>query len=182
MDHFCWWYFQMKSVNEDFCVPTLDFILDVALAIHWNGNVVLLMKLSSLAALEVVILTTSGAASDENFIKMTTFSSQCYSSLVYVIVWRQADIGSLNHDDIIKWRHFLHYWPFVRGIHRSPVNSPHKCLWCGTLIFSLIYAWTNDLINNWDVGAFETSSRSLWHHCNVNQRWPSSLQNMCVQE
>ena len=32
----------------------------------------------------------------------------------------------LNHDDVIKWKHFLRYWPFVRGIHRSLVNSPHK--------------------------------------------------------
>ena len=35
------------------------------------------MKSSSLAALKVVILTTFGAASDEDFIKMTTFSFQC---------------------------------------------------------------------------------------------------------
>ena len=37
------------------------------------------------------------------------------------------------HDDVIKWKHFPRYWPFVRGIHRSPVNSPHKGqaeLWC----------------------------------------------------
>ena len=26
------------------------------------------------------------------------------------------------HDDAIKWKHFPRYWPFVRGIHRSPVN------------------------------------------------------------
>ena len=32
----------------------------------------------------------------------------------------------LPHDDIIKWKHFPHYWPFVRGIHRSPVNSPQR--------------------------------------------------------
>ena len=30
------------------------------------------------------------------------------------------------HDDVIKWKHYTRYWPFVRGIHRSPVNSPHK--------------------------------------------------------
>ena len=30
------------------------------------------------------------------------------------------------HDDVIKWKHFPPYWPFVRGIHRSTVNSPHK--------------------------------------------------------
>ena len=34
-----------------------------------------------------------------------------------------------HNDDVIKWRHFLRYWPFVRGIHRSPVNSPHKGQW-----------------------------------------------------
>ena len=33
------------------------------------------------------------------------------------------------HDDVIKWKHFPHYWPFVRGIHRPPVNSPHKGQW-----------------------------------------------------
>ena len=43
---------------------------------HWNENVVILMKFSSLAALEVVILTTFSAASDENFIKMKTFPFQ----------------------------------------------------------------------------------------------------------
>ena len=32
----------------------------------------------------------------------------------------------LYHDDVIKWKHFPRYWPFVRRIHRSPVNSPHK--------------------------------------------------------
>ena len=35
------------------------------------------MNFSSFAALEVVILTTSSAASDEKFIKMTTFWFQC---------------------------------------------------------------------------------------------------------
>ena len=29
-------------------------------------------------------------------------------------------------DDVIKWKHFPRYWPFVRGIHRSSVNSSHK--------------------------------------------------------
>ena len=34
-----------------------------------------------------------------------------------------------NHDDVIKWKHFRRYWPFVWAIHRSPVNSPHKGQW-----------------------------------------------------
>ena len=37
--------------------------------------------------------------------------------------------------DVIKWNDFPRYWPFGWKIHRSPVNSPHKGLWCGALIF-----------------------------------------------
>ena len=36
---------------------------------NWNDNFVILTKFSSEAALEVVILTTSSAATDENFTK-----------------------------------------------------------------------------------------------------------------
>ena len=43
---------------------------------HWNGNVVILTTFSSLAAPEVVFLTNSNAASDENFVKMTIFPFQ----------------------------------------------------------------------------------------------------------
>ena len=54
-------------------------------------------------------------------------------------------------DDVIKWKHFPRYWPFVWGIHRSVVNSPHKGQWRGALImFSLIYACSNGWVNNWD--------------------------------
>ena len=51
------------------------------------------------------------------------------------------------HDDVIKWN-----WPFVRGIHRSPVNSPHKGQWRGALMFSLICAWINGWVNNREAG------------------------------
>ena len=57
-----------------------------------------------------------------------------------------------NHDDVIKWKHFPHYWPFVRGIHRSPVNSPHKGQWPGALIFTLICARINGWVNNREAG------------------------------
>ena len=56
------------------------------------------------------------------------------------------------HDDVIKWKHFLRYWPFARGIHRSPVNSPHKGQWRGALMFSLICVWINGWVNNREAG------------------------------
>ena len=61
-------------------------------------------------------------------------------------------IGKLDHDDVIKWKHFPHYWPFVRGIHRSPVNSPHKGQRRGALMFSLICSWINHWANNGEAG------------------------------
>ena len=58
----------------------------------------------------------------------------------------------LSHDDVIKWKHFPRYWPFVRGIHRWPVNSPHKGQLRGALMFSLICTWMNDWVNNHEAG------------------------------
>ena len=56
------------------------------------------------------------------------------------------------HDDVIKWKHFPRNWPFVRGIHRSSVNSPHKGQWRGALMFSLICVWINGWVNNREAG------------------------------
>ena len=47
---------------------------------------------------------------------------------------------------------FPRYWPFVRGIHRSPVNSPHKGQWRGALMFYLICVWINGWVNNREAG------------------------------
>ena len=55
-------------------------------------------------------------------------------------------------DDVIKWKHFPRYWPFVRGIHRSPVNSPHKGQWRRTLKVLLICAWRNGWVSNREAG------------------------------
>ena len=56
------------------------------------------------------------------------------------------------HDDVIKWKHFPRYWPFVRGIHWSSVNFPHKGQWRGALMFSLICSWINDWATNREAG------------------------------
>ena len=70
------------------------------------------------------------------------------------------------HDDVIKWKHFSCYWPFVRWIHRSPVNSPHKSQWRGALMFSLTCAWINGWVNNREAGGLRRYRTLLWRHCN----------------
>ena len=107
--------------------------------VHWNRNAVILTKFSPLAALQDVILTTFSVASDEDFVKITPF---CFS-----VIQRGTFIGH-NHehghskwnllwsfyDDVIKWKPFPRYWPFVRGIHRSRWIPRTKAsdaeLWC----------------------------------------------------
>ena len=47
---------------------------------------------------------------------------------------------------------FPRHWPFLRGIHRTPVNSPLKGQWHGALMFSLICVWINGWLNNLEAG------------------------------
>ena len=75
------------------------------------------------------------------------------------------------HDDVIKWKHFPRNWPFVREIHRSPVNFPHKGQWRGALMFSLIYAWINDWVNNREAGDL----RRQHGHYDVIVMWSLSM-------
>ena len=75
------------------------------------------------------------------------------------------------HDDVIKWKHFPRYWPFVRGIHRSPVKSPHKGHWRGALLFSLICAWRNGWVNKWEAGDLRRHRALLWCHCYAEFDW-----------
>ena len=87
-------------------------------------------------------------------------SSHCLCGIVWNCkctvqwwTWTAATKTSRQHD-FIKWKHFPRYWPFVWGIHRSPVNSPDKGQWRGALMFSLIcalnkrmnkHSWAGDL-------------------------------------
>ena len=70
----------------------------------------------------------------------------------WLILLEVSYLWRIKHDDVIKWKHFPRYWPFVRGIHRSPVNSPHKGQWRGALKFSLICVWINGWVNNGEAG------------------------------
>ena len=50
------------------------------------------------------------------------------------------------------WRHQMEAFSALQamcaGIHRSPVNSPHKGQWRGALMIPLICAWINGWVNN----------------------------------
>ena len=53
----------------------------------------------------------------------------------------------------------------LRGIHRSPVNSPHTDQWREALMFSSICAWTGSWVNNQDAG--DLRRHRAHYDCNV---------------
>ena len=72
------------------------------------------------------------------------------------------------------------------GIHRSPVNYPHKGQWRGALIF--FYLRLNKrLSKQWWGWWFETPSFPLWRHSNDDQLlyspcFQSHLQSVCAPD
>ena len=70
------------------------------------------------------------------------------------------------HDDVIERKYFLRYWPFVREIHRSPVNSPQRPV---TRSFDIFFdLCLNNRLSKQSWGWwFAKLSRPLWRHRNV---------------
>ena len=111
----------------------------------------------------------------------TIFGEMLYRKRVKSVLKKNNDRSILRHpsrnrpmvwmclcylDDVIKCKHFPRYWPFVRGIHRSQVNSSHKGQWREALMVSLICAWKKRLSKQSRGWWFETPSLSLWRRCN----------------
>ena len=58
--------------------------------------------------------------------------------------------------NVAWWRHqmepFSALLAICAGIHRSPLNSPHKGQWRRALVFSLICVWINNWVNSGEDG------------------------------
>ena len=79
----------------------------------------------------------------------------CYNTFIFLQIPHNGHSVTRPlsfHDDVVKWKHFPRYWSFVRGIHRWPVNSPHKGQWRGALLLSLICTWIHGWVNNREAG------------------------------
>ena len=85
------------------------------------------------------------------------------------------------HYDVIKWKHFPRNWPFVRGIHRSPVTRSFD------VYFDLR---PNKRLSKHSWGWwFETLSSPLWRHRNAwsihqigtNRQQSTTKQDVCAQ-
>ena len=86
-------------------------------------------------------------------VRWNCYRYQIYTVLAGGIVWRCC------HDDVMAWKPVPRYWPFVRGIHRWPVDSPHK----GPDV-TVNKILNKQLSCRW----FKKPWRSWWHHCNAS--------------
>ena len=81
---------------------------------------------------------------------------------IYITVMFPYELVNIGQDDIIKWKHFSRYWPFVRGFHRSPAQRPV------TRSFDVFFdLCLNKRLSKQSLGWWlETPSRSSWRHNN----------------
>ena len=112
--------------------------------------------------LDQIMASLSSSNGTTDLVSKITSPRRSWDQLLLTIT-----AGMSKHDDVIKWKTFPRYWPFMRGIHRSPVNSPHKGQWRGPLMFSLIIDLNKRLGKQSWGWWFETPSSLLWRHCNV---------------
>ena len=70
------------------------------------------------------------------------------------------------HDDVIQWKHFPRYWPYVGN---SPVTGEFLAQRPVTRSFDVFFdLHLTKLLSKQPWGWwFETPSRPLWRHCNV---------------
>ena len=92
----------------------------------------------------------SGHTTNTNF--AGRFTNVCVCTSLFALMDIPRMYLKMEHDDVIKWNHFAHCWPFVQEIRRSPVSSPHKGQWGGALVFSFICAWINGWVKNREAG------------------------------
>ena len=85
--------------------------------------------------------TTCAYFTRYTYINANMTPTEATESAIYMATW---------------WRHqmetFSAYWPFGRGIHRSPVNSSHKGQCRDALMISLICVCINGWVNNRGAG------------------------------
>ena len=81
----------------------------------------------------VDILWSRGRLGLSNFISSTNWCLKGEVSCEKTYIFEQPKDESMktddgwsyiNHDDVIKWKHFRRYWQFVRGIHLFTCKIP----------------------------------------------------------
>ena len=115
--------------------------------------------------------------SDLNKLRLSWWpgASLHHSCFPYEISIQLCHTIMYHHDDVIKWKHFPCYWPFVRGVTGEfPAQRPVTRSLDVFFYLRLNKQFSKQSLGWW----FEMPSRSLCRHCNVFLRKRFSLMTL----
>ena len=151
-----------KLFPSDDIIMNLDLVTTLIIVIYLQSAIQHQWKHPCEQSRTQIETRAKWSPSAGDFFQIHFYERMCLSNQISLNCFSKGLVDKKSapavHDDVIKWKPFHHYWPFVGGIHRSPVDSPHKGQWHGALMFSLVCAWTNGWGNNRNVG-------DLRRHC-----------------
>ena len=172
----CHHYYHLLFIITSYSVVIVIIIIAIVIAIVIISVIVIIIVIIIIIFIIIMIIITISI-----IIINTILSSSSSSSSLSLLNKMDAseqnfpDISpifqpcrSWIYHDVIEWKHFPRYWPFVRGIHRSP-DSPHKTS-DAARSFDIFYLRLKKRLSKpsrhrW----YEMPSCSWWRHCNV---WP----------
>ena len=99
------------------------------------------LRITSTEDISVQVSETELFSTDGYELLPTSQLHHTYRIMSYMYHGPESNIGQVGyiHDDVSKWKHVSRYWPFVRRIHRSTVNSLHKGQWRGAFMFLIVW-------------------------------------------
>ena len=114
----------------------------------------------------------------QKFHKRSSSFSICSSNYGPRILNGRSSYWRVWYDDVIKWKHFPRYWPFVRG--NSPAPSEFPTQRPVTRSFDVFFdLGLNKRLSKQSWGWwFETLSRSLWCHRNGKVTYQVTIGNV----
>ena len=129
--------------------------------------------------MRVVNISFADNVSQEQSLAMWSVNQSLNTMVMYWSSWQLiaciycTETGSSLHDDVIKWKHFPRYWPFVRGIHRSPVPGEFPAQRPVTRSFDVFFdlRLNKRLSKQWWGRWFQTLSHPLWRRRNGFRLW-----------
>ena len=83
--------------------------------------------------------------------------NNCIANSGALEVWQYV---LFMHDEVMIWKLFLHYWPFVRRIQWPRVDSPQK----GPVMWSLDVFFLEQTV---ELLVIFIGLMLMWYHCNV---------------
>ena len=168
------WSGRRHDTEINFSSPDCDDVLNTLnLLCLWrpcSDWLVMCNTTSGCGASEMGLLMSTSVTNFGNIIWLNFSSNSCCFHAAIIIAnfycwqseWFYSPEVTPHPRDVMTWKHFPHYWLFVKGNHRWLEESPHKSLWMRNLDF--LCAGLNMLLNKQSSNRWSETPRGS---CNV---------------